>query len=75
MKLANTAAMRRLEADAGAIGMDERTLMELAGYNIASLLRQKGQVVTGNRVLILAGSGNNGGDGLVAAYHLPAGWN
>ena len=70
MKLAHTAAMRRLEAEAGAIGMDERTLMELAGYNIASLLRQKGQVVTGNRVLILAGSGNNGGDGLVAAYHL-----
>ena len=70
MKLAHTAAMRRLEAEAGAIGMDERTLMELAGYNIASLLRQKGQVVTGKRVLILAGSGNNGGDGLVAAYHL-----
>ena len=70
MKLANTAAMRRLEAEAGAIGMAECTLMELAGYNIASLLRQKGHLVTGNRVLILAGSGNNGGDGLVAAYHL-----
>ena len=43
MKLAHTAAMRRLEADAVAIGMGEGTLMELAGYNIAtSLLRTEG---------------------------------
>ena len=70
MKIANTAEMRRLESDAVAMGMDERTLMELAGYNIAMLLRTKGQLVPGKRVLILAGSGNNGGDGLVAAYHL-----
>ncbi len=70
MKLAHTAAMRRLEADAVAIGMGEGTLMELAGYNIAMLLMTKGKLTPGKRVLILAGSGNNGGDGLVAAYHI-----
>ena len=70
MKLAHTAAMRRLEADAVAIGMDEPTLMELAGYNVAALLRQEGRLTAGKRVVVLAGSGNNGGDGLVAAYHL-----
>ena len=70
MKLVQTEAMRRLEADAVAIGMAEPTLMELAGYNIAALLREEGQLGSGERVLILAGSGNNGGDGLVAAYHL-----
>ena len=70
MKLAHTAAMRRLEADAVAIGMDEPTLMELAGYNVAALLRQQGRLTAGKRVVVLAGSGNNGGDGLVAAYHL-----
>ena len=62
--------MRKLEAEAVAIGMDEPTLMELAGYNVAALLREKGKLTPGARVLILAGSGNNGGDGLVAAYHL-----
>lgn len=70
MKLVRTETMRRLESDAVAIGMDERTLMELAGYNVAALLREKGTLAPGARVLILAGSGNNGGDGLVAAYHL-----
>lgn len=70
MKLVQTEAMRRLEADAVNIGMDEPTLMELAGYNIAALLRQQAPLSSGKRVLILAGSGNNGGDGLVAAYHL-----
>ncbi len=70
MKLADTAAMRRLEARAATIGMDEHTLMELAGYSVAALLRQLGRLTPGQRVLILAGSGNNGGDGLVAAYHL-----
>ena len=70
MKLVQTEAMRRLEADAVAIGMDERLLMELAGYNIAQLLRRECRVTAGSRVLILAGPGNNGGDGLVAAYHL-----
>ena len=70
MKLVQTESMRRLESDAVAIGMDEPTLMELAGYNIAAILRKKGKLALGARVLILAGSGNNGGDGLVAAYHL-----
>lgn len=70
MKLVQSEAMRRLESDAVAIGMDEHTLMELAGYNVAAVLTEKGQLTPGARVLILAGSGNNGGDGLVAAYHL-----
>ena len=70
MKLVNTESMRRLEADAVAIGLDEPTLMELAGYNIAAILRGKGRLEPGARVVILAGSGKNGGDGLVAAYHL-----
>ncbi len=70
MKLVDTAAMRRLEAEAVASGTSEPILMELAGYNIANLLMQEGSLAPGKRVLVLAGSGNNGGDGLVAAYHL-----
>lgn len=70
VKIVQSETMRRLESDAIAIGMDEHTLMELAGYNIAAILRKEGQLTPGARVLVLAGPGNNGGDGLVAAYHL-----
>jgi NAD(P)H-hydrate epimerase len=70
VKLVRTDEMRRLEADVTGIGMDEHTLMELAGYNVSVLLQQKGRLPAGSRILVLAGSGNNGGDGLVAAYHL-----
>lgn len=70
MKLVKTEGMRKLETEAVAIGLPEQTLMELAGYNIAALMRQEGRLSPGARVVILAGSGNNGGDGLVVAYHL-----
>ena len=51
-------------------GLDVPALMERAGARTAEvarlLLRERG----GRRVVVLAGKGNNGGDGLVAARHL-----
>jgi NAD(P)H-hydrate epimerase len=46
-------------------------MMENAGRSLAALTRslQVGDV-TGSRVVVLAGAGNNGGGGLVAARHL-----
>ena len=70
MKLPTPAEMAALERRCQeARGISTGTLMEHAGRRTAEvarrLLRSGGQ-----RVVILAGKGNNGGDGLVAARHL-----
>ncbi len=45
------------------------TLMERAGFAVAVAAAEMG-VGYGDRVTVLAGRGNNGGDGYVAAKHL-----
>ncbi|HXO66931.1 MAG TPA: NAD(P)H-hydrate epimerase [Candidatus Dormibacteraeota bacterium] len=55
-------------------GISPHLLMEVAGLATARVARSLiGSPLTGRRVCILAGPGNNGGDGLVAARRL-AGW-
>jgi NAD(P)H-hydrate epimerase len=55
-------------------GISPVQLMEVAGLATARVARRLiGSPLTGLRVSILAGPGNNGGDGLVAARRL-AGW-
>lgn len=56
------------------LGVDVLQLMELAGQAVAAWARQKPLQgdARGKRVLILAGSGGNGGDALVAARLLHA---
>lgn len=44
--------------------------MELAGLSVACSLASEYQVQKYPRILVIAGPGNNGGDGLVAARHL-----
>jgi len=52
-------------------GIDVLVLMENAGVAVANLAREMlGGSVAGKRIVCLAGKGNNGGDGLVAARHL-----
>jgi len=70
MKLALTEEMRALEQRAIAVGMTEHVLMELAGRGVAELLVTHGRLQPGQRIVVLVGPGNNGGDGLVAAYYL-----
>jgi hydroxyethylthiazole kinase-like uncharacterized protein yjeF len=67
----DAAGVAALDAAATRAGVDTLQLMEVAGLQVARcawvmLGEQPG------RVLVLAGRGNNGGDGLVAARHLRA---
>ena len=55
-----------------AAGTPSLTLMERAGIAVAGAAARAAGGAYGRRVLILAGKGNNGGDGLVAARHLAA---
>ena len=55
-----------------AAGTPSLTLMERAGIAVARAAVRATRGAYGRRVLVLAGKGNNGGDGLVAARHLAA---
>ncbi len=70
MKLVNVQEMRRIEQAADAGGHSYATMMELAGQAVADIATGLTLVEPGERVLVLVGPGNNGGDGLVAARFL-----
>src|SRR6266704_5997734 len=61
--------MRGLDRNAQYFGISTVDLMEAAGKAVAEVARSEFGAV-GKRVLVLCGTGNNGGDGLVAARHL-----
>lgn len=54
----------------GPLGFSVDQLMELAGLSVASSILAEYPPAQYPRILIVAGPGNNGGDGLVAARHL-----
>lgn len=58
---------RVMDRNAAALGVPTDVLMENAGKAVAGLVMER---YPGARVCIFCGRGNNGGDGLVAAYHL-----
>ena len=52
-------------------GIQLMQMMENAGRNLAELARRMlGGQLSGHRIVILCGAGNNGGGGMVAARHL-----
>ena len=54
----------------GPLGFSVDQLMELAGLSVACSVYAEYPPSSHERVLVIAGPGNNGGDGLVAARHL-----
>jgi len=76
MKLLSAEQMRELDRRTiEEIGLPGAVLMENAGRGAAGQLLEKYAELAPGPVLILAGRGNNGGDGYVMARHLRnAGW-
>jgi len=70
MKVASVSEMRKMDQTAvKKYGIDEILLMENAG-NAVFFAIEKEIGVNNNKFLVLSGSGNNGGDGIVAARKL-----
>jgi NAD(P)H-hydrate epimerase len=69
MKLVTADEMRWLEREAAAAGIAYEAMMEEAGRATAQAIHQAREGSPG-RVVVLAGPGNNGGDGLVTARYL-----
>ncbi len=75
MKIVTTDEMRVLEKATDAAGWTYDDMMERAGAAVAAATQEYLDNVGGGSVLVLAGPGNNGGDGLVAACRLvEQGW-
>lgn len=65
-----TRDMRILEINSIGIGIPLRLLMEAAGKSVADEVVKRVGSSSNSRVIVLAGKGGNGGDGLVAARYL-----
>ncbi len=70
MKLVTADQTRTLDLQATKAGVPVEKLMENAGIGVAEQVRSVLGTAKGRRIVVLAGPGNNGGDGLVAARHL-----
>jgi NAD(P)H-hydrate epimerase len=75
MKLVTVSQMREIEKQADAGGVSYAEMMENAGRELAEIVQVSALEYDWNEVVGLVGSGNNGGDTLVALAHLAeAGW-
>ena len=63
--------MREIEESAERLGVPRLLLMENAGKSVADFIESRFGA-RGKRIAVIAGTGDNGGDGFVAARHLVA---
>lgn len=71
MKILTAAQMREIDRIAiEELGIPGPILMENAGLQVTAILRNELGLEAGMKVVVVAGRGNNGGDGLVVARHL-----
>jgi len=70
MKIVNASQMQRIEEMSESAGISKRLLLMNAGLGIAKTLGRYFSPILGRPVVILAGPGNNGNDGLIAASYL-----
>ncbi len=69
-KIVTVEQMREIEKAADASGLTYDQMMENAGRAVAEAVLAWLPQPAGKRIAILVGSGNNGGDGLVAGHYL-----
>lgn len=67
IRLTTVTEMQAIEASADANGVSYAQMMETAGLAVAERTKAHLDRKASQRVLVLVGTGNNGGDGLVAA--------
>ncbi|MFC1845934.1 NAD(P)H-hydrate dehydratase [Chloroflexota bacterium] len=70
MKVVTAEQMGNIDRSAADIGLPTEILMENAGRKVAEETRKLIGNIMGKNILVIAGPGNNGGDGLVAARYL-----
>ena len=70
VKLYSVKEMQSLEKEANENGLTYEMMMENAGRGIAYEIESAYSQLENKKVMALVGSGNNGGDALVALYHL-----
>ncbi|MBI2829615.1 MAG: NAD(P)H-hydrate dehydratase [Chloroflexi bacterium] len=70
MKVVTVEQMRQIDRQCAELGLPTNVLMENAGRAVAEEVRRILVDVGKRHILVLAGHGNNGGDGLVAAWYL-----
>ena len=75
MKLVSVVEMKAIEQEANEKGISYDTMMERAGKGVAMIIRRFYSPDRENTITALVGSGNNGGDALVALTELKRyGW-
>src|SRR6476646_10640299 len=70
MKVLTAAQMREVDRKTIEMGIPGIVLMENAGHRVVEFLVETFAPVESQRIVILCGKGNNGGDGLVVARQL-----
>ena len=70
MKVLTAAQMREVDRRTVEAGIPGVVLMENAGNRVVDLLAEKFAPLSAQRVVVLCGKGNNGGDGMVVARQL-----
>ena len=70
MKILTAEQMREVDAATVAAGIPGIILMENAGLRVVEFLDRRFNPLSRQRIVVVCGKGNNGGDGLVIARHL-----
>jgi NAD(P)H-hydrate epimerase len=70
MKVLTAAQMREVDRRTSEMGIPGIVLMENAGHRVVEFLAERFAPLPAQRIVVLCGKGNNGGDGLVVARQL-----